>query len=90
VLGDAAGRLEGVARALHPAVEDAYAVAKRRSTRDAHLSSTLERFLDDRSALARALIAHRDAVARLTGTLQRLADQQGGRSRPVGTLGGRS
>lgn len=89
VLSDAAGRLEGAARSLRPAVDEANAVAKRRSARDLHLSATLERFLDDRATLARALMQHRDAVARLTDALQRLSDQHGARGRPVGTLGGR-
>lgn len=90
VLGEAAGQLEGAARSLRPAVDEANAVAKRRSARDLHLSATLERFLDDRSALARAMVRHRDAVERLTEALHRLAMQHGARVRSVGTLGSRS
>jgi len=90
ILGDAAGQLEGAARSLRPAVDEANAVAKRRSARDMHLSATLERFLDDRTALARAMVTHRDAVERLTDSLHRLAAQHGVRTRPVGTLGGRN
>lgn len=90
ILGDAAGQLEGAARSLRPAVDEANAVAKRRSARDMHLSATLERFLDDRAALARAMVTHRDAVERLTDALHRLAAQHGVRTRPVGTLGGRN
>ncbi len=90
ILGEAAGQLEGSARSLRPAVDEANAVAKRRSARDMHLSATLERFLDDRTALARAMVAHRDAIERLTESLHRLAAQHGVRTRPIGTLGGRS
>lgn len=87
ILGDAAAQLEGAARSLRPAVDEANAVAKRRSARDLHLSATLERFLDDRSALARAMVNHRDAVERLTEAMHRLAAQHGARHRSIGTLG---
>ena len=87
VVGDAAGQLEGAARSLQPAVDEANTVAKRRSARDHHLSATLERFLNDRTALARAMVNHRDAIEKLTEALHRLAAQHGGRHRPIGTLG---
>lgn len=89
ILGDAAGQLEGAARSLRPAVDEANAVAKRRSARDLHLSATLERFLDDRAALARAMVTHRDSVERLTDAMHRLAAIHGVRTRPIGTLGRR-
>ena len=90
VVGDAAGQLEGAARSLRPAVDEANTIAKRRSARDHHLSATLERFLNDRTALARAMVNHRDAVEKLTEALHRLAAQHGGRNRPIGTLGSRT
>ncbi|MEP6591985.1 MAG: methyl-accepting chemotaxis protein [Gemmatimonadota bacterium] len=89
ILGDAADQLEGAARSLRPAVDEANAVAKRRTARDLHLSATLERFLDERGVLARQLIEHRDAVNRLTAVLARLAGKHGPRTRTVGTLGPR-
>jgi methyl-accepting chemotaxis protein len=71
-LSDAAVELEDTARSLRPVVSEANAVAKRRSVRDQHLTSTLERFLDERAALARALIVHRDTMARAVNSLDHL------------------
>lgn len=90
VLGEAAGQMEGAALSLRPAVDEANTVAKRRSARDHHLSATLERFLSDRTVLARAMVEHRDAIERLTLAMHRLAAQYGGKHRPIGTLGTRS
>lgn len=89
LLADTAGHLESAARSLRPAVDEANAVAKRRSARDHHLSATLERFLDDRATLARALVQHREALQRLSAALQSLGQQGGARTRPIGTLGHR-
>ena len=72
-LRDAAVELEDTARSLRPVVAEANAVAKRRTARDQHLTATLERFLDERAALARALTLHRDAMDRLATTLAGLA-----------------
>lgn len=86
-LGEIAGALDGAVRSLRPAVEEASAVAKRRSARDHHLTATMERFLDERVALAHAIVAHRDALTRLAEAMQRLSAS--GRGRRVGTaLGG--
>ncbi|MES2123505.1 MAG: methyl-accepting chemotaxis protein [Gemmatimonadota bacterium] len=89
ILGESSDQLEGAARSLRPAVDEASAVAKRRTARDLHLSATLDRLLDDRLLLARRLAEHREALERLTTTLGRLAARQGPRSRPVGVLGTR-
>lgn len=90
ILGEASDQLEGTARSLRPAVDEASAVAKRRTARDLHLSATLDRFLDERTVLARRMADHRDAIERLTVALTRLAARQGARGRPVGVLGSRS
>jgi hypothetical protein len=71
-LSEAAVELEDTARSLRPVVGEANAVAKRRSARDQHLTATLERFLVERAALARALTLHRDAIERLAATLGQL------------------
>lgn len=84
-LGAAAGELEGASRSIRPALDEANAVAERRSARDQHLSNTLERFLTDRASLARALVAHRDALEKLGETLDRLV-QRSGPKRQVGPL----
>lgn len=89
LLADTAAHLESAARSLRPAVDEANAVAKRRSARDHHLSATLERFLDDRATLARALVQHREALQRLSTALQQLGQQGGAKTRPIGTLGHR-
>ncbi len=79
-IADLASALESSARALWPAVEEANAVAKRRSERDSHLSATLEDFLTDRAKLSSALVTHRDAIDRLGERLERLA--RAGRTKP--------
>lgn len=71
-LSEAAVELEDTARSLRPVVSEANAVAKRRSARDQHLTATLERFLVERAALARALTLHRDAIERLAASLRQL------------------
>ena len=68
-LSDAAVELEDTARSLRPVISEANVVAKRRTARDQHLTSTLERFLDERAALSRALALHRDSMERLAKTL---------------------
>ena len=73
-LNDAAVELEDTARSLRPVVGEANAVARRRTARDQHLTATLERFLNERTALARALAQHRDAMERLAKTLGQLTN----------------
>ena len=85
VLGAAAAELEGASRSLRPALEEARTVAERRSARDEHLTTMLGRFLDDRVALTRALTAHREAIDKVGGSLDRAA-QQVVQRRQVGTL----
>ncbi len=69
---DIAGSVLGYARSLHPAVEEAYAVARRRSARDEKLTATTERLLAERESLSHALADHRLAVARVSEALSRL------------------
>lgn len=69
---DIAGAVLSYARSLHPAVEEAYAVARRRSARDEKLTATTERLLAEREVLSRALSEHRLAVNRLSEALSRL------------------
>lgn len=71
-LNDAAAELEDAARSLRPAVAEANAVAKRRSARDQHLTTTMERFITERARLARALSEHRDTMNRLARGLDQL------------------
>jgi predicted outer membrane lipoprotein len=75
-----AGALESSARALWPAVEEANAVAQRRSARDTHLTTTFDALVTERTTLVNALSAHRDAVDRLGEQLERLT--RAGRARP--------
>ena len=72
-LNDAASELEDTARGLRPVVAEANAVAKRRTARDHHLTATMERFLNERAALSRALTAHRDSMDKLASTLGQLS-----------------
>jgi methyl-accepting chemotaxis protein len=71
-LSDAAKELEDTARSLWPVISEAGTVAKRRTARDQHLTATLERFLSERTALARALALHRDSMERVARTLGQL------------------
>lgn len=84
-LGEVAGTLLGDTRSLRPALEEAHTVAQRRTARDHHLSATLERFLDERSGLARAMAQHRLALARVEEDLRRAAGGPGV-ARRVGTF----
>jgi methyl-accepting chemotaxis protein len=77
-LTESAAAMETAARSLRPAVEEANTVAKRRSARDQHLSATLERFLSERSTLARLLLSHHDALDRVAQELRRLEDPGAG------------
>jgi hypothetical protein len=71
-VADTAGAVLSHARSLRPAVEEAYAVARRRSARDDRLTSTTERLLIERETLALALSEHRAAVTRVREVLERL------------------
>ncbi|MGH7593338.1 MAG: methyl-accepting chemotaxis protein [Gemmatimonadales bacterium] len=71
-LSEAAAELEDAARSLRPAVAEANAVAKRRSARDQHLTAAMERFVAERTQLARALTDHRDAMDHLARALDQV------------------
>lgn len=71
-VADTAGVVLSHARSLKPAVEEAYAVARRRSARDDKLTSTTERLLAEREAMGSALSEHRTAVDRVREVLERL------------------
>lgn len=71
-VSETAGAVLGHARSLRPAVEEAYAVAKRRSARDARLTDMLERFIGEREQLARTLEDHRAQLRRVDEVLQRV------------------
>jgi hypothetical protein len=88
-LAEAAAALEAAARSLLPTVEEANTVAKRRSARDQHLSATLERFLSERAAMARALSSHRDALDKVGLALRRLQDDPDPGLQPTNRLRGR-
>ncbi len=74
LMAEAAGRLEDVARSLGPAVDEANAVARRRSERDRHLTAAMDRFLEERTVLARHLTAHLDAIGRARAALERIGE----------------
>jgi hypothetical protein len=78
-----AGAVESSARALWPAIEEAKAVARRRTARDAHLTTTFESLVHERTTLGTALTAHRDAMDRLGEQLERLARAGRVRERPT-------
>lgn len=85
-LATAAADLETASRSLRPALEEAHEVAERRSARDQHLSATLERFLQDRIEMERALAVHHEAIEKVGTSLERAAQHAVPR-RHVGTLG---
>jgi hypothetical protein len=78
-VADTAGVVLSHARSLKPAVEEAYAVARRRSARDEKLTMTTERLLAEREAMGQALSEHRTAVDRVREVLERLARPGSGR-----------
>lgn len=78
-LAETAGAVLGHSRSLRPAVEEAYAVARRRSARDVKLTDTLERFIGERQAAASRLREHRVLLERIHQVLERLGRQATGR-----------
>ena len=74
LMAEAAGRVEDVARSLGPAVDEANAVARRRSERDRHLTAALDRLLEERMVLARHLGAHLEAIGRARAALERIGE----------------
>lgn len=71
-LAGAAGALLDHARAIAPALEEAHAVARRRTARDTTLTAALKTFLEQRGEMAHAMEQHRDLLARLRNELERL------------------
>ena len=78
-VADTAGSVLSHARSLRPALDEAYAVAKRRSARDDKLTTTTERLLVERSTMAGALDEHRTAIDRVREVLERLGRPGSGR-----------
>ena len=76
-MAEIAGQVVTQARSFTPVVEEAYAVAKRRTDRDETLTSTLERFMTDRDRLAVSLAEHRARLERVQRALERLAGRSG-------------
>jgi hypothetical protein len=74
-LTDTAGAVLGYSRSLRPAVDEAHAVAQRRSARDVKLTDTLERFVAERGTTANQLHEHRLTLERITQALERLGRQ---------------
>lgn len=71
-VAETAGEVLAHARSLKPAVEEAYAVARRRSARDEKLTATTERLFGERETLARTLAEHRAALDAVRSGLERL------------------
>ncbi len=69
---ETAGSVVGHARSLRPAVEEAYAVARRRGARDTRLTDTLERYIAERESLQRTLREHRIALDGVEEVLRRI------------------
>lgn len=78
-VAETAGAVLGHSRSLKPAVEEAYAVARRRTARDEKLTATMERLLAERESLSAALTEHRAAVDQVRHELERLGKPTGTR-----------
>lgn len=76
---ETAGSVLGHARSLRPAVEEAHAVARRRSARDLRLTDTLERFIAEREQLTRTMAEHRATLDGVDEVLQRIGKGSAGR-----------
>jgi methyl-accepting chemotaxis protein len=76
-VGEVAAHVVSQARSFSPVVDEAYAVAQRRTSRDNTLSTTLERFMSDRDQIASALTDHRTNLERVQRSLERLAGRTG-------------
>jgi hypothetical protein len=76
---ETAGAVLSHARSLRPAVDEAYAVARRRTDRDTRLTEMLERFTTDRDTLVQTLTNHRALLEQVERILQRIG--KGGGSR---------
>jgi hypothetical protein len=78
-VAEISGEVLGYARSLKPALEEAYAVARRRSARDNRLTTTTERLLSEREGLAQSLGEHRAALEVVRLGLDRLGRSAGAR-----------
>lgn len=70
-VAETAGAVLGWARSLKPAVEEAYAVAARRSARDQKLTAQALAMLDERGARQGRVEQHRSALHRVRAMLER-------------------
>lgn len=68
---ETAGAVLGWARSLKPAVEEAYAVAARRTARDQRLTAQAQAMLDERGARQGGVEQQRSALNRVRGMLER-------------------
>jgi hypothetical protein len=67
------GQLVSQAGSFGPVVDEAYAVAARRTQRDENLTETLERLLVDREQVAGSLANHRSTLERVQHSLEQIA-----------------
>jgi hypothetical protein len=86
-LDESAASLDAAVRAMRPAIEEAHEVARRRSSRDAHLTAELEQLHGERIELSRALTAHHHALGRLIDDFRRIAIAGRSAPRPPGARG---
>lgn len=81
-LDESASGLDAALRAMRPAIEEANEVAQRRSSRDNHLTATLEALQAERAELKQSLQAHRFALEQLIDRFRQVAIA--GRAKPKG------
>ncbi len=70
-LHDQVGAVQSTARVLRPALDEAWAVARRRSERDTHQSAMLTQFLEERHQTVSSLQQHRQHLEDLLEQLLR-------------------
>jgi hypothetical protein len=75
-MAEIGGQVVSKARSFAPVVDEAHAVARRRTDRDQTLAETLERFMADRDHLSAGLAEHRATIARVQRSLERLAGRR--------------
>jgi hypothetical protein len=76
-IAEVASAVVSHARSFAPVVDEAYAVAKRRTRRDTTLAETLERFVADHDHLKVALSNHRIVLERIHRELDAVIDRAG-------------
>jgi hypothetical protein len=72
---ETAGGVLGWARSLKPAVEEAHAVAARRTARDQRLTAHLRQLIEEQAARRDRVERHRGALARVRAMLERQAGE---------------